>query len=207
MSFKQISALLIVLLMCSMPVAGMLEQIDDSQTNEEPIAPQVMTGVYGWVTVGGVTPMNATTVVVQDVNNATNKNQTTTNATGFYTVSVDVTSPGQEFIVYSINRSCFLHQNDIYLDPGVPEEYNISMNLAPARNATVKGFLTDSRTGGPINDTSMVAFSGHQPEAYFNSTATNATGYFEMGLVPAGGNEEYGLSAELDGFDAPLAEA
>ncbi|MCK5038500.1 MAG: carboxypeptidase regulatory-like domain-containing protein [Thermoplasmata archaeon] len=187
---------IIVLMMCMMPVAGMTFDENETDNIVEPDVPMTSTIVYGWMNLSGVTPMPNSQVYFQEYMN----NEPTgisysnaTNATGFYSLDMNITGGGKIFMVYGINNTCLLYQQYHGIPEGGNHTINISMTLAPPRDCSVRGYITDNTNGSAMASINVTA----QSWQYLNSTQTNATGYYYMGFIP----EEYQMGPDATGYE------
>ena len=187
---------IIVLMMCMMPVAGMTFDENETDSIVEPDVPMTSTIVYGWMNLSGVTPMPNSQVYFQEYMN----NEPTgisysnaTNATGFYSLDMNITGGGKMFMVYGINNTCLLYQQYHGIPEGGNHTINISMTLAPPRDCSVRGYITDNTNGSAMASINVTA----QSWQYLNSTQTNATGYYYMGFIP----EEYQMGPDATGYE------
>jgi hypothetical protein len=73
---------------------------------------------------------------------------------------------------------------------------NISLDRHPEENAVVCGFLTNSESGKPINDSQVFVEWGHHFEGYQNSTKTDESGFYKFSIASG----EIGISFEHHNF-------
>ncbi len=193
MKTEKILTLVIVLMMSLTPVTGMTFNDNANDSIVDPIVPMTSTMVYGWVNDTGSNPMPGTSVIFRDTDTEGIIFSTSTNATGYYNITINVTYDGHIFEMYGVNNVAYLYQNYVGFNEGSNREISFDLNMAPARDCSLEGYITDSLTGMPIAGINITA-SGN---SYLNSTQTNATGYYHMGFIP----DQYSMGPDVDGYE------
>ncbi len=194
MKTDKISALVIVLMMCLTPVAGMTFDNNVNDSIVDPTIPMTMTMIYGWMNHSGNIPMPNSQVYFEDAQVPGGQSYSDiTDANGYYSVNIDITGGGHSYRMYGINNTCTLWQSDYNFPEGGSYQINIDMVLAPARDCSIRGYITDSTNGNPMASINMTAMSWN----YMNSTQTNGTGYYEMGFIP----QDYSMGPEATGYE------
>jgi len=142
----------------------------------------------GNVTVGG-TPSNET-LVMYSYGDFPERNSTITNATGDYEIWV---LGGITYSLLFANGAAMFDDNaqieDIYINPSETKIVNTDLTPAPARTATIRGYVTNASntsqpvtTGHPLG-LRMDFMLGGDPD-YINWSATNSSGYYKMNVLP-----------------------
>ncbi len=150
--------------------------------------------VFGWVNDSGTGLPVQAAIYFGDMDGQGATNSTTSDALGFYSLNLSVTGI-HHFRMHGINNAYRLNATDIWLDETIPWfQYDMELEPAPPRNCSVEGYLVDAVSGSPVSGENMTASS----DDYLNSTATNATGYFRLGLISG----EYLMGASRTGYES-----
>ena len=113
-------------------------------------------------------------------------NSTVSDLAGDYEMWVD---GGRTYYLYFANGAAmfdFNAQIQSAILPGQTKFVNATLNPAPARTVTMKGFLTNSSDSQPVTAGHLLGFespTGQDPE-YINWTTPDANGYYEVTVIP-----------------------
>ncbi len=192
---QKLFALILVLMMVSMPASILL---DSENVQARPVEISVQTAevfVFGWVndSVSGL-PIQSVTVYFGDMYGYGASNSTGTNVVGYYELNLTVTN-NHQFQMLGIHPAYLLSQIDVWIDESWPDVmYNMELDPAPPRSSWLKGFLLDAITGLPLTGENLTAAS----DDYINSTQTDISGYFSMGFIPG----DYKMGASSTGYES-----
>ncbi|HKZ64619.1 MAG TPA: carboxypeptidase regulatory-like domain-containing protein [Thermoplasmata archaeon] len=122
--------------------------------------------------------------------------EVTTDATGHYSAIV----PPHWYQVLAFSSAHVPAVTDVGVGSGLTAWANVTLTAAGNRSALLRGFVTDGASGGPVTTGRMLASAWQSyPLPYQNSSSIDASGYFEMRLVP----NSYELATKgLAGYDA-----
>jgi hypothetical protein len=134
-------------------------------------------------------------------------NVTTTNATGFYNISIFAPPSGVPFALSAFHEDYLINSTGFDLDENT-NKTNVTIYLDPAqnKNSSVRGIIRDAITMAPLSFTGVIAYGNdfmNNPK-YINTTNTNATGYYEMILQS---NLNYYVQAQRTGYETQSRSA
>ena len=119
-------------------------------------------------------------------------NETTTNATGEYSIEL----PAGNYVFAVAHGEYLLHLVQS-LDVTANATRDVALDPAPPRDATVQGFVVDSATGLPITTGRMTGFTpALAAPIYVNFSSLDGTGYYEMDVIPG----EYRVESDVPGY-------
>lgn len=141
----------------------------------------------GNVMVGGSPAPDTLVMYSIDVDGSPTGNSTVSDMNGDYEIWVE---GGMNYYLYFANGAA-MFDNDAqlpsYIGVGQTKYVNATLNPAPTRTVTVKGYLTNASnasqpvTGGHV--LALRALYGGEPD-YINWTKPNTTGYYEAMVLP-----------------------
>jgi len=124
--------------------------------------------------------------------------EATTDGAGHFAVAV----PPHRYDLMVWGPAHISHTTTVAVGSGRTTWANVTLTPAGARSGRLLGFVTDSVSGAPVTNGRLAAARPwYYGDTYRNSSAMNATGYFEMALVPA----SYDVATEaVIGYDPYL---
>jgi hypothetical protein len=149
--------------------------------------------VDGYVTDSGTgVPIDKAMIMLQNTEDGT-MNITQTNATGYYILSIYVPPGGRIFVISAFHEDYLVNSSYIWLNPFINISQDISLDPATEKGSYIHGKIFDAVTMSPMPWVGIAALG----ENYINTTGTNATGYYWMGLQS---NQTYWIQVENDGY-------
>lgn len=128
-------------------------------------------------------------------------NFTTSNATGFYNISIYAPPFAVPFALTAFHEDYLINSTGFDLAAGTNRTNEI-LFLDPAqnKNSSVRGTIRDAITMAPLPFTGVIAYGNDimMNPKYINTTNTNATGYYEMMLQS---NLDYYIQAQRNGYE------
>jgi flagellin-like protein len=85
-----------------------------------------------------------------------------------------------DFTIICDNKGYVVHRADIQIIENETKTYNIYLDPIPPQTGQVNGYVYDAQSGDPIISEKVFTVSPYLT----NSTTTNATGYFQINVVP-----------------------
>jgi hypothetical protein len=146
---------------------------------------------------GSGTPIGNATIVLQNTWDST-LNSTTTDASGYYNLSIHTPMPGgAEFTLTAFHEDYLSGVRNFWLNPGSPQYWEIYLDPALNKNSSIHGKVLDAVTMTPLPFAGIAALGGN----YVNTTSTNATGYYWMKLES---DHMYYIQAQYAGYEAVM---
>jgi hypothetical protein len=137
-------------------------------------------------------PIDNATIILQNTEDGT-VNITKTNATGYYNLSIYVPPGGRIFVISAFHEDYLINSSYIWLTPFINIGQDIYLDPATEKGSFIHGKIIDAVTMSPIPWAGIAALG----EDYINTTSTNATGYYWMGLQS---NQTYWIQVENNGY-------
>jgi hypothetical protein len=143
---------------------------------------------------GNGSAISGATVYIQNTMDG-ETNFTTTNATGFYNISMFAPPGGGVFQLSAFHSDYLINSSYMWLAEGFNQS-NVILYLDPAlnKNSYVQGTIRDAITMAPLPFTGLSALG----ENYINTTSTNATGDYRMFLES---NQRYYIQVSRNGYE------
>ncbi|UCF08195.1 MAG: carboxypeptidase regulatory-like domain-containing protein, partial [Thermoplasmata archaeon] len=138
-------------------------------------------------------PIAYASIILQNIYNG-RTNSTTTDAAGYYNVSIYTDFGGSDFFISAFHDDYLVNSTGIRLEPWSNQTVNILLDRATEKGSYVHGTIYDAVTRVPLPFLGVAAISNN----YINISSSNATGYYWMTLQA---NETYVMQVQKDGYE------
>jgi hypothetical protein len=143
---------------------------------------------------GNGSAISGATVYLQNTQNQ-EINFTTTNATGFYNISMFAPLGGEVYQLSAFHDDYLINSSYMWLAEGFNQSgFILYLDPALNKNSYVQGTVRDAMTGAPLPFTGLSALG----QNYINTTSTNATGNYGMYLES---NQQYYIQVSRNGYE------
>ncbi len=106
--------------------------------------------------------------------------QATTDGSGLFVVSL----PAHTYTIQVSAPAYYQNFTSVGIGSGQTVWLNMTLRPAAARSARVQGVVSDSVSSAPVTLGQIVATASGSPPIYTNASGMDATGYYQMDLVP-----------------------